>query len=160
MNKKIYYSFLIVSIVWTAFIFLIPVFDNFGGFFAKIADFGYIFYSTTCHQIDERSFFIFGHKVAVCSRCSSSYVAFLISVIVYPFIRGIDNKKMPSLFLLFTALFLLAADVFLDISGIISNTFLSRMITGGFIGFVLPFYLIPGSVNFFGEIYVKIHEHK
>ncbi len=149
-----------MSFVWTAFIFLVPVFDKIGGFFAEIADFGYIFYSKTCHQIDERSFFIFGNKVAVCSRCSSSYVAFLFSVILYPFIRGIDSRKMPSLFLLFTALFLLAADVFLDISGIISNTFVSRMITGGFIGFVLPFYLIPGSVNFFGEIYVKIHEHK
>ncbi|MCE1165910.1 MAG: hypothetical protein LWX07_10965, partial [Bacteroidetes bacterium] len=77
-----------------------------------------------------------------------------------PFIRGIDNIKMPSLFLLFTALALLAADVFLDIAGMVSNTFISRMITGGFIGFVLPFYLIPGSVNFFGEIYVKIHEDK
>ena len=158
MNKKIYLIFLTVSFAWTAIIFLIPVFAGMGGIFAKIADFGYIFYSKTCHQIDERSFFIFGNKVAVCSRCSSTYAAFLISVIFYPFIKGLNNRNLPSLWILMASLILLSADVFLDIFDIMSNTFFSRIITGGIIGFILPFYLIPGAMNFFDEIFVKMRK--
>jgi uncharacterized membrane protein len=156
LNKKIYFIFLAVSFVWTAFIFLIPVFAGMGGIFAKIADFGYIFYSTTCHQLDERSFFIFGNKLAVCSRCSSSYAAFLLSVILYPFIKGLNNRNLPMLWILMIALVLLSADVFLDVFDVMSNTFVSRMITGGITGFVLPFYLIPGAMNFSDEIFVKL----
>lgn len=160
MNRKIYIIILSVSAVWTLFIFLIPIIDGFGGFWSKIADFGYVFYSTTCHQLDERSFRIFGGKVAVCSRCSSAYAAFLLSVTVYPYIKGLGNKNLPSLFLLAGALILLGGDVLLDLTGVLSNTFLTRTVTGGIIGFILPFYLIPGTINFFNEIFVRNKEHK
>ncbi|MDD5360670.1 MAG: DUF2085 domain-containing protein [Ignavibacteria bacterium] len=156
MNKKIYFIFLTVSFVWTAFIFVIPVFAGMSGIFVKIADFGYIFYSKTCHQIDERSFFILGNKLAVCSRCSSSYAAFLLSVILYPIIKGLNNRNLPPLWILMVSLVLLSADVLLDVFDIMSNTFVTRTITGGIIGFVLPFYLIPGAMNFSDEIFVKM----
>jgi uncharacterized membrane protein len=156
LNKKIYFIFLTVSFIWTALIFLIPIFEGMGGIYAKIAGYGSIFFSSTCHQLDERSFFVFGNKVAVCSRCSSTYVAFLISVALYPFIKSLNNRNLPSLWVLMISLILLGSDVLLDIFDIWSNTFITRAVTGGIVGFVLPFYLIPGAMNFSYEIYVKM----
>ncbi|MCU0372221.1 MAG: DUF2085 domain-containing protein [Ignavibacteria bacterium] len=160
MNKKIYLIFLSVSFVWTLLLYLAPVLNVAGGFSATISDFLYIFYSKTCHQIDERSFHLIGEKVAVCSRCSSVYTGFLLSVALYPFIRGINNLKMPPLWFLIAASVFMVLDVFLDIGGIFSNTFISRAITGGIIGFILPFYLIPGTMNFANEVFHKYTGYK
>jgi len=160
MNKKIYLIFLSVSFVWTLLIYMAPVLSTAGSFLATISDFIYIFYSKTCHQIDERSFHLIGAKVAVCSRCSSVYSGFLLSVVLYPFVKGINSLKMPPLWFLIAASVFMVLDVFLDIGGIFSNTFISRAITGGIIGFILPFYLIPGTMNFANEIYNKYTGNK
>jgi uncharacterized membrane protein len=146
--------------VWTLLLYLAPVLNVAGGFSATISDFLYIFYSKTCHQIDERSFHLIGEKVAVCSRCSSVYTGFLLSVALYPFIRGINNLKMPPLWFLIAASVFMVLDVFLDIGGIFSNTFISRAITGGIIGFILPFYLIPRTMNFANEVFHKYTGYK
>jgi uncharacterized membrane protein len=156
-NLKIYVIFLSVTFLWTLSVYLIPVFESFGGFWGKIADYGYILFASTCHQIDDRSFFILGNKLAVCSRCSSVYTAFLAGVILYPFVKGLENKKLPSIWILLFFALLLFSDAVLDVLGVLNNTFVSRAITGSLIGGLLPFYLIPGSVNFANEIYDKLH---
>lgn len=155
-NLKIYIIFLSVTFIWTLSIYLIPVFVSVGGVWEKIADYGYLFFASTCHQLDDRSFFIFGNKVAVCSRCASVYSAFLTGVILYPLLRGLENKKLPSIWILLLFALLLFLDAVLDALGILKNTFISRAITGSLIGFLLPFYLIPGTVNFANEIYDKL----
>src|SRR5687768_17707700 len=33
-------------------------------------------FAVVCHQLPERSYFIFGHKLAVCSRCTGLYAGF------------------------------------------------------------------------------------
>ena len=67
-------------------------------------------------------------------------------------IKKLDNKILPSLWFLMIPFALLMLDVGLDLLDILENTFISRSITGGLMGFVLPFYLIPGFVNFFSEV--------
>ncbi|MFA5012788.1 MAG: DUF2085 domain-containing protein [Ignavibacteria bacterium] len=125
---------------------------------ADISLFGYSFFSSTCHQIEERSFFLFGYPLPVCSRCSSVYFAFLLSVVFYPFLKGIENKKLPSIWILLIVSLFVFLDAILDISEIIKNTFISRSVTGALIGFLLPFYLIPGTINFANEIYIKFFD--
>ncbi len=154
-NLKIYIIFLAVTFLWTLSVYLIPVFESLGGVWERIADYGYVFFAATCHQIDDRSFFIFGNKVAVCSRCASVYTAFLAGVILYPFIKGLENKKLPSLWILIIFALLLFSDAALDALDVIKNTFISRAVSGSLIGVLLPFYLIPGSINFANEIYDK-----
>ena len=146
-----------MAFFWTLSIYLIPAFVTIGGIWGTIADFGYVFFASTCHQFDDRSFFIFGNKMAVCSRCASVYSAFLLGVILYPFIKGLENKKLPSLWILLLFALLLFLDAVLDALCILKNTFISRAITGSLIGVLLPFYLIPGSINFANEVYVKLH---
>lgn len=94
----------------------------------------------------------------MCSRCSSVYFAFLLSVVFYPFLKGIENKKLPSIWILLIVSLFVFLDAILDISEIIKNTFISRSVTGALIGFLLPFYLIPGTINFANEIYIKFFD--
>lgn len=154
-SLKIYLIFLSVTFIWSLSLILIPYFESLSGKWADISLFGYTFFSSTCHQIEERSFFLFGNPMPVCSRCSTIYFAFLLSVILYPFIRGIDNKKLPSIWILLIVSLLVFLDAVLDISGILKNTFISRSVSGALIGFLLPFYLIPGTINFANEIHLK-----
>jgi uncharacterized membrane protein len=153
-GKRIYLIFLLITLLWNAFIVFAPVFHNSFGIFRAISDLSYSFYSVTCHQLDDRSYHILGYKYAVCSRCFSIYLAFLFSVIIYPFIKGFNNTKLPSLWILLVPGLLVFLDGILDFFDIINNTFVSRSITGALIGFVLPFYLIPGFYNFFNELFI------
>jgi uncharacterized membrane protein len=53
----------------------------------KIGELLMFAYKPTCHQLPERSFFIFGHQMTVCSRCFAIYAAFLAGCIVFPLVR-------------------------------------------------------------------------
>jgi uncharacterized membrane protein len=153
-GKRIYLIFLLITLFWNIFIVIAPFFHNYEGFLKMLSDFSYSFFSVTCHQLDSRSFHFLGEKYAVCSRCLSIYWAFLFSVIIYPFIKGFNNVKLPSIWILIIPGFLVFLDAALDFTGLWSNTYISRSISGALIGFVLPFYLIPGFYNFFNELFI------
>jgi len=155
-GKRIYFIFLIITLLWNVFIVFAPVFYNSYGILKTISWFSYSFFSVTCHQIDNRSYHILGQKYAVCSRCLSIYWSFLFSVIIYPFIKGFNNTKLPSLWFLLIPGFFVFLDAILDLFNIFNNTFLTRSISGALIGFVLPFYLIPGFYNFFNELFIYL----
>jgi len=151
--KIVYSIILTVSIVWVLLIFLAPFLYNIDGPAAQFGSYIYMFFSETCHQIDSRSFTLWGYKLAVCSRCTVIYLSFLFSVILYPFIWKIKNEKLPNILFLLIPAFLVFADAIFDLTGILKNTFLTRTITGFLIGFVLPMFLIPGFINLFKSFY-------
>jgi len=151
-GKKIYFIFLIFTLLWNILIVFAPLFADSSGLFKAISDFSYGFFSVTCHQIENRSFHFLGEKYAVCSRCLSIYWAFLFSVIIYPFIKGFNNVKLPSLWFLIIPGIIVFLDAALDFLNVMNNTFVTRSISGAIIGFVLPFYLIPGFYNFINEM--------
>lgn len=150
---KVYFLILIFSFVWLVMIFLIPLLMYSGGLPAKISAYGYQFFSTVCHQQDERSFHLFEHKLGVCSRCVSVYSGFFLGAALYPLKYRLNNISTPSVFLLIFAVTLMMFDVLFDVSGIAANTFYSRSVTGFIVGFVLPYYLIPGFIKFFTEVH-------
>jgi len=150
--RRTYITILLITLIWCLLVFAAPAFWGFGGVFAEVSSFIYYAFSTTCHQLEDRSFHIFGYKLAVCSRCTSIYVAFLAGTIVYPFLKRFDNVKLPSIWYLLIAAGLLLVDSSLEIFKFQDNTFLSRSATGFILGFILPFYLIPGFVNFVQEV--------
>jgi uncharacterized membrane protein len=153
-GKRIYFIFLIITLLWNVLIVFAPVFYSSSGILKSISGISYSFFSVTCHQIDNRSYHFLGQKYAVCSRCLSIYWAFLVSVIIYPFIKGFNNTKLPSLWFLLIPGLLVFLDVILDLFSFFNNTFLTRSVSGALIGFVLPFYLIPGFYNFFNELFL------
>ncbi len=100
-----------------------------------------------CHQIPDRSFFIAGHQLAICARCTGLYAAFAVTVLAYPLIRSLRQTTTPERKWLFIAALPLTIDVGLTLFGIWDNTHLSRFATGALLGVVSVFYVMPGLMD-------------
>jgi len=152
-QKVIYTLILVFSLLWCSAILLAPLWHNTPGISGDVSEALYTFFETSCHQQDSRSFHIGEEKFGVCSRCTSIYFGFLLAVIVYPFIRKLSNLDLPPIIYLLIAATLMIIDAGLDTFNILKNTFVSREITGVVMGFVLPLYIIPGTIRLFHEFF-------
>lgn len=104
-------------------------------------------FATLCHQLPERSYFIDGHQLAVCSRCTGIYAGFAFTLLLYPLIRSLKNPVMPRPSWLLLALLPLAIDFAVNFFGIWQNTHTSRLLTGAFLGSAVVFYIMPGIID-------------
>jgi len=104
-------------------------------------------FGTLCHQIPERSYFIDGHKFAVCSRCTGIYFGFAFTLLLYPLIRSLRSTATPPRSVLILATLPLAIDFSLTFFGIWENTHTSRLLTGALLGSVSVFYVMPGIID-------------
>jgi uncharacterized membrane protein len=104
-------------------------------------------FSYVCHQIPERSFFIAGHPLGVCSRCTGLYGGFAAATLIYPLVRSLRRTDAPDRKWLFIAAAPLAIDFTLTFVGIWENTHSSRFITGALLGAVSVFYVMPGLMD-------------
>ena len=100
-----------------------------------------------CHQIPERSYFVDGHKLAVCARCTGIYGGFTLTLLLYPLIRSLRNVTTPPRTFLFLAAVPLAIDFSLTFFGLWENTHTSRLLTGALLGSVAVFYVMPGIID-------------
>lgn len=107
----------------------------------------YQFFQPLCHQIDERTFHLFGAPLAVCIRCSAIYFAFLGGTLLYPVIRSVNRAVLPHRRWLVLAALPMLLDVAAGVAGFHESTLVSRSVTGALIGMVLPFYIIPAAVE-------------
>jgi uncharacterized membrane protein len=107
----------------------------------------YHVFGTLCHQLPERSFFIEGHKLAVCSRCSGLYGGFALFLLLYPLIRPLRSTVPPPTKLLILAAIPMLVDFSLTFFGIWENTHSTRFFTGLLLGGVTVFYVMPGLVE-------------
>ena len=99
-----------------------------------------------CHQKPERCFFIFGHQMAVCSRCFAVYFSFLTVGLAFGVWRSLTKRRWEEIPL--WSLGVLAIPMVLDgltqLAGLRESTQLLRTITGTLVGagvglFVYPF---------------------
>jgi len=112
---------------------------------------GYTFYSfiiysafsSVCHQLPERSFFLFGQKLAVCARCTGMYSGFAIATILFPILRGIDYRKIPSPWFLIISIIPIAIDGGIQLITEYESNNVLRFATGFIFGFIVIFYLLP-----------------
>jgi uncharacterized membrane protein len=110
----------------------------------------YQFYSHICHQFDTRSLHLFGHKFAVCARCTAIYVGFLAGGVLSPLAtRSIRDK---SLSLMALAVVPMIADVGCDLVNIHASTITTRLITGGIFGVGAALFLVPLLVEACSEL--------
>ncbi|MBZ5534975.1 MAG: DUF2085 domain-containing protein [Acidobacteriia bacterium] len=120
----------------------------------------YFMFSPVCHQRADRSFFAFGHHLAVCNRCTGIYLGALAGLLLIPLLSfalkgetgGLLRVRIQNRALLLLALALMAADVGGELIGIRNSTPMSRFLTGAFCGIVAPFYLLPAIF----EIFIRV----
>ena len=101
-------------------------------------------FAAVCHQLPERSYFIAGHKFAVCSRCTGVYAGFGFMLLLYPLLRPLRATVWPPPVWLVLASVPMAIDFSLTFLGIWENTHTSRLLTGLLLGGVSVLYVMPG----------------
>jgi uncharacterized membrane protein len=150
---QLYIFFSILVIIWNTGIIAAPILKHSG--FNATADAIYEFYSRICHQDDARSFHIAGEKFGVCIRCTSIYLAAILSIFFIP-LSGALNKSFPSgrnIFL--AALFPMVADVVFNDLNIHSSNTATRIVTGAFFGAAALWWLMPLIIEAGSELIEK-----
>ncbi len=142
LHRKIFVLFIGASVLFNLLYFSASYFSFIG--YLSVASSIYQFFSPLCHQLDSRSFSLFGHPLAVCARCTGIYLGFLAGLVTLLLtlkepLRAIPKKKY--FYVLFAPAML---DFLLNFLGILSTPSLLRAFTGFMIGMILPFYIMPG----------------
>ncbi|MEO6334467.1 MAG: DUF2085 domain-containing protein [Pyrinomonadaceae bacterium] len=142
---RVWLGTLIVVFAWVSLTLAAPLFLS-GGFAAASTPV-YTFFSYICHQIPERSLYLAGNQLAVCSRCFGVYLGLLIGILVYPLWRPVDEIEPIPRYWLFLSLIPITVDWSLTIFGVWENTHLTRFITGVVLGAVCATFIVPALVE-------------
>lgn len=140
----IYSSTLIGIILWLGVVFMAPYLKSQS---SDLNKFFYDIFSPICHQIQSRSFFLFGYPLAVCTRCFGIYVGFFVGTGLFPFLKGFSNLNLPK-----TKIFIfMSLPIAFDFIGNLLHFWVTpnwlRFITGFLWGKILPFYFIIGLTD-------------
>jgi len=138
--------------VWCSCLILAPLFVTSSSVFQPVGALLYQFFHGICHQIDGRSFHVFDQPLAVCSRCSAIYFAFLAGTILYPIVRRIGQTAFPARTVLAVSVLPILFDVFAGLLGVHEITNLTRGATGALFGGVMPFFVIPIATEAFSQL--------
>lgn len=88
----------------------------------------YFMYKLTCHQLPERSFFVFGYKMCYCQRCCAIYSSIFVFGLLYPLASRIKQPlRWRWMFLLWLPM---ALDGFTQLFGLRESNWQLRVITG------------------------------
>ena len=120
--EKAQYTYLFIFtivFIWCLMIILAP-FLAYRGY--SIAGFLYLFFSKICHQNPARSFHLWNHQFAVCSRCMGIYLGFLFGTIIMPLLK---NKRIPT-YVIFIALLLVINVIFGFVGGLLGVAILGK----------------------------------
>jgi uncharacterized membrane protein len=84
-----------------------------------------------------------GYKMPVCSRDAAIYAAMLLGLLALPFLQRVESEEWPNKWILVAACIPIGIDGLTQLVGMRESSNLLRIITGGIVGIVLPFYILP-----------------
>ncbi len=135
----------VLTLFWVGLILLAPVAAAMD--VRSVSDPVYHFFGYICHQMPERSFFLFGHQFAVCSRCFGVYFGLAGGVLAYPLFRRMDESEPLPRFWLFLSMVPMAVDWSLGYLSIWENTHLTRILTGLILGAACAVFIMPALIE-------------
>ncbi|CAB3289280.1 conserved membrane protein of unknown function [Methanocaldococcus lauensis] len=156
--KNIYALITFSFIIFYIGIFLAPYTAYLGEnskIFRLISIYLYTIYSPICHQLPQRSYFIFGYKMAVCARCFGIYTGFLAGMIIYPFVKKLNDFKLPHKKYLIISLIPMVIDGTTQLIGLRESFNELRFITGFIAGFVVVYYILPIFLKILSKKYLE-----
>jgi uncharacterized membrane protein len=105
----------------------------------------YLCFSGFCHQIPERSLFIWGYPLAVCYRCSGIYLGFFLgSFLHFP---RIDRSPIARRICVLAACAPLGLDVLISYLGLWRSSGACRFMTGMLLGIIISPLLVQGAAE-------------
>lgn len=149
--KKIAYIFVLLSITLWLLATVIPSYFQTQGqpllafLIRKV-------FSPVCHQMVDRSFWLWGYPLAVCSRCSGIYSGVLLGAIFYPLLKSYQKSDLLSRSYLIVMLLPTSIDFLFGALHLVENTHFSRFFTGVLAGFGLASYIVLAIISLVLEI--------
>ncbi|MDH3492226.1 MAG: DUF2085 domain-containing protein [Acidobacteriota bacterium] len=140
-SRRLWFLLFLIVLVWSLLILMPAVLAANGS--GAAATGLYSFFGYICHQLPDRSFHIFGHKLGVCSRCCGVYFGLVLGVLIYPFFRRINEIDPLPLYWLVLSMIPIGIDWSLTVFGIWENTFFTRFTTGLVLGTACSVFVIP-----------------
>jgi uncharacterized membrane protein len=127
-SRSAYALLLIPATVWCAGFLLLPLTGSAGEALAGEV------YGRVCHQLEDRSFLWDGVPWAVCVRCSTIYLAFTLTLMLVPLLRGLERwtPMAPNVLAVWLAPAVL--DAVLNFSGLHVADTTTRAVTGALAG--------------------------
>ncbi|MBI2886863.1 MAG: DUF2085 domain-containing protein [Chloroflexi bacterium] len=98
-------------------------------------------YSSICHQMASRSFFVFGQQMAFCQRNTAIFGAFFLFGVVYILFRR-RLKSLPDWLVVAYSL-PMAVDGFTQLFGWRESAWELRLVTGALFGLTVVWYVFP-----------------
>lgn len=147
LPRATYFTILVGAALWCLSVIAAPLLVSQAGSPAAFGKLLYSFFHGICHQLDGRSFHVSDEPLAVCSRCSSIYFAFLVGTFLYPLLRSVKDAHDSSRTWLIVAVSPMAFDVFAGLLGVHEVTNATRAITGATFGLLLSFVIIPAAIE-------------
>lgn len=99
-------------------------------------------YRLICHQMPSRSYFLFGHQMAMCQRNTAIYAALLLGGLLYAYLRTRGIAPL-SLRVYAVAISPMALDGFTQLFGFRESTWELRTITGALFGLASVLLVYP-----------------
>ncbi len=127
--------------------FLSPYLKSVG--WVRLGDLLFKVYQPFCHQMPERSFFIFGYQVSYCQRDVAIYTSIFLGGLLFARLR----PRLPGLSPRWYAVLILpmALDGFTQLFGLRESTWELRVITGTLFGLATVWLLYPVLNRAFAE---------
>lgn len=152
VTRATYWSVLGGAALWCLLLVAAPLLAAGGQPFSVLGDALYRFFDPICHQLETRSLTVAGHPLAVCSRCSAIYVAFLAGTVLFPLVRPLRTSAGLSRGWIAAAVTPMVLDAVLGAIGVHEPGFATRLVTGGIFGFAAVFVVLPPGLQAVREI--------